>query len=188
MTRSDNSTKKLTAEDIEIWLRIANTANPLSKDDKNFANLLNSEQPATTKISAPLSESKNQKPRTGVTPSYQPPMQTKPVSAPQEVDQKTIKNISKGKMPIDGRLDLHGFSQREAYRALYDSVEDAYYSGKRTLLVITGKGNMGRGVLRENVPLWLAQAPFHPLISAFSQSHLTHGGSGALYVRIKRKP
>ncbi len=57
-------------------------------------------------------------------------------------------------------------------------------SGKRTILIITGKGNLGRGVLRENVPKWLAGAKFRLLISGYAESHAVHGGAGAIYIKI----
>jgi len=185
MARSDKSSKKLSAEDIEIWLRIADTASPLSKEDKNFANLFDSTHQAGSKTPPRPPEPK--KPNPPPMPSYQPVLQTSSAPMLDKIDLKSARNISKGKTSIDGRLDLHGLTQQAAYRALFDCVENAYYSGKRTILVITGKGNLGRGVLRENVPKWLAQAPFHRLISAYSQSHSTHGGAGALYIRIRRK-
>jgi DNA-nicking Smr family endonuclease len=60
------------------------------------------------------------------------------------------------------------------------------------VLVITGKGTvapkgMERGVLKREVPLWLGSAEFRRLVIGFEEAASRHGGSGALYVRVRRK-
>jgi DNA-nicking Smr family endonuclease len=57
----------------------------------------------------------------------------------------------------------------------------------RTVLVITGTGRTGEGVLRKRLPGWLEQGELKPLISGFAQAHRAHGGMGAFYVFLKRK-
>jgi DNA-nicking Smr family endonuclease len=70
--------------------------------------------------------------------------------------------------------------------------------GQRTVLVITGKGRANaseeppldaerRGVLREAVPRWLAQAPLRDLIWAVRPAGPRQGGDGALYVLLKKE-
>ena len=83
-------------------------------------------------------------------------------------------------------MDLHGRTQAEAHQLLLRVVENGWFAGKRTLLVITGKGK-GEGILRQAVPRWLAEPQFRPYISGISPAHLSHGGTGALYVRLKRR-
>lgn len=59
----------------------------------------------------------------------------------------------------------------------------------RLVLVITGKGARGegeRGVLKRQVPHWLALPEFRTLVVGFENAHITHGGEGALYVRLRR--
>src|SRR5262249_26857630 len=55
-------------------------------------------------------------------------------------------------------------------------------------LVITGKGGRdeGRGVLRRQVPLWLALPELRRYVIGFEDAHVAHGGKGALYVRVRR--
>jgi len=96
--------------------------------------------------------------------------------------------MKRGEMEIDGRLDLHGMTQDVAHATLLAFVTRAYDSGRRCLLVITGKGNReGTGVLRANVPRWLNQSPCRERILGFSHARPQHGGEGALYVLIKRR-
>ena len=94
-------------------------------------------------------------------------------------------------MEIDARLDLHGMTQVRAHRALFGFLQRAHGDGLSFVLVITGKGKVGvseseRGVLRRQVPQWLALPEFRSLVVGFEEAHIGHGGEGALYVRIRR--
>ena len=90
-------------------------------------------------------------------------------------------------------------TQSQAHAALLRFLHRARAEGARTVLVVTGKGlgkasdvgaryaSAERGVLRRQVPLWLALPEFRPLIVAFDDAHVGHGGQGALYVRLRRE-
>lgn len=95
----------------------------------------------------------------------------------------------RGQMRPEGRLDLHGMIQTEAHRALTAYVAKAQSSGLRCVIVITGKGRIseGGGVLRNQVPNWLNSPSLRPLILAFSPAQPQDGGTGALYVLLRRK-
>jgi len=54
--------------------------------------------------------------------------------------------------------------------------------------VITGRGARGDGVLRRAAPEWLAASHLRPVVAGVSEAHRRHGGEGALYVALKRKP
>lgn len=78
-------------------------------------------------------------------------------------------------------------SQDRARAALTAFVLRGHAEGRRAVLIITGKGATGDGVLRRRVPEWLAEAPLRPLIAGLAESHHRHGGGGALYVALKRR-
>jgi DNA-nicking Smr family endonuclease len=98
--------------------------------------------------------------------------------------------VARGKDEIDGRLDLHGLTQSEAHAALLRFLRTASSRGARLVLVITGKGARAaegeRGVLKRQVPHWLGLPEFRALVIGFEDAHITHGGEGALYVRVRR--
>jgi DNA-nicking Smr family endonuclease len=98
--------------------------------------------------------------------------------------------LSRGHNEIDARLDLHGMTQSRAHHALQAFLQRAHSEGLTFVLVITGKGKMGseseRGVLRRQVPHWLGLPEFRSFVVGFEEAHIGHGGSGALYVRIRR--
>ncbi len=89
-------------------------------------------------------------------------------------------------MQIDARIDLHGMTQEQAITALRRFVHMAHASDHRLLLVITGKGECGQGILRRRVPDWLHSGELGSMVSGVQEAHIGHGGSGALYVRLRR--
>jgi DNA-nicking Smr family endonuclease len=102
--------------------------------------------------------------------------------------------VARGREPIDARIDLHGMTQAQAHAALLRFLHRAQVDGVKTVLVVTGKGSRQgsdsaereRGVLKRQVPLWLALPEFRPLVVGFDDAHVGHGGEGALYVRLRR--
>lgn len=99
--------------------------------------------------------------------------------------------VARGKEAIDGRLDLHGLTQRQAHAALLRFLRAASAREARLVLVITGKGargDGGRGVLKRQVPQWLSLPEFRALVIGFEDAHVAHGGEGALYIRLRRLP
>lgn len=102
------------------------------------------------------------------------------------VDGATVKKIKSGKYPIDARLDLHGLTQEKAYNKLYRFIEAAYHGRKRCILVITGKGKEGKGVIRRHFQDWLSAPDINRLILYYCNAAPQHGGSGAYYLLLKK--
>ena len=55
-------------------------------------------------------------------------------------------------------------------------------------MVITGKGSRGDGVLRRYAPEWLGSPDLRDIVAGVAEAHRRHGGEGALYVALKRRP
>ena len=102
------------------------------------------------------------------------------------IDKPVHRKIARGRVPLEARIDLHGMTQAEAHDLLLGFLIRAHGQGLRHVLVITGKGRSGDGVLRRAVPQWLAGAAFRGLASGCEPAARGHGGDGALYVRLKR--
>jgi DNA-nicking Smr family endonuclease len=92
-------------------------------------------------------------------------------------------HLRRGRLEPEARIDLHGLTQEEGFRALMRFFARAQGLDQRVVLVITGKG----GVLRTMVPRWLADADLAPVVSGISPAHVKHGGPGAFYVALRRK-
>lgn len=115
------------------------------------------------------------------------PERRRAAPAPSAIDHPTRRKIARGRISIDATLDLHDLSRDEAYRRLRAFLHTAHATGLRHVLVITGKGTAQGGVLRLSVPAWLGTAPFRELVSGFDIAARHHGGSGAIYVRLRRR-
>jgi DNA-nicking Smr family endonuclease len=102
------------------------------------------------------------------------------------VDKRTAERLKRGQLEIEARIDLHGLTQREAHQVLANFLEGARAERRRAVLVITGKGDGGQGVLREAVPRWLNEAAIRPMILAFTYAQPRDGGTGALYILLRR--
>lgn len=102
------------------------------------------------------------------------------------------RRLVRGVVEVDARIDLHGLRQEEAQRRLVGFLQGAQARGHKLVLVITGKGAPGadpyaeRGVLRRAVPLWLSSPAARAMVVGFETAGPTHGGAGALYVRIRK--
>ena len=55
------------------------------------------------------------------------------------------------------------------------------------MLVITGKGRTGPGVLKKSAPEWLGEAPIANVVLKFYPAKPKDGGEGALYVYLCRQ-
>jgi DNA-nicking Smr family endonuclease len=114
------------------------------------------------------------------------------------LDRRSALRLKRGKTEIDGRIDLHGMTQEQARSALTGFVICGHRQDRRCLLVITGKGRRPArddtdfwsaepGILRQRVPRWLEEQPLVGCVLAYSPAQPEHGGSGALYVLLKRR-
>ena len=113
-------------------------------------------------------------------------LQRKQAPVQHPIEDAVLRKLAKGRRDVDARLDLHGMRQDAARDALLTFLHASISAGHRIVLVITGKGNDGTGVLRRSVPLWLETEPFASMINGMRRAHISHGGDGALYVRLRR--
>lgn len=182
--------------DFHLWTAVASTVDPLRR--KGLLRLaagplpLPVDEPVVTQAKAPP---KRLPPRQPFLAPYQapPPSARLPEKA---VDSAIRKKVGRGRIDIDGRIDLHGMTQNEARGALHGFIHARFSRGDRTVLVITGKGlktdndyiaaMTERGVLRTMLPVWLNEPSLAPMVSGWSVAARGHGGEGAWYVRLRR--
>ncbi len=166
---------ELKEEDRVLWNLVARTAKPL----KGTISVALPESPVETGVMPP------DLPKAGTIPAAVKP---KVQRVSHSLDEPTLEKLSRGRLPIEGRVDLHGMTQAQAYSLLLSFLQRAHAGGIRYVLVITGKGSSsgGDGVLRRSVPAWLSTPAFRHLVSSHDHASRQHGGSGALYVRLRR--
>jgi len=185
--------------DFHLWTSVAATVDPLRRKGllKNLSTTalpLPAQESSAVSV-APVPPPGRQAPRKPFLPPYQAPM---PAAArpDKSVDPSIRRKVGRGRIEIDGRIDLHGMTQDEARGALHRFIRSRFSRGDRTVLVITGKGTKTdndyvaamteRGVLRTMLPLWLNEPSLSPLVSGWSVAARGHGGEGAWYVRLRR--
>lgn len=181
--------------DFHLWTSVAATIEPLRR--KGLLKLDNTPlplpEPEPVRLKAPPGPLKPGKP---FLPPYQAPTPANPVPD-RAVDPAIHKKVRRGRIEIDGTIDLHGMNQNEARSALHGFIQSRSARGARTILVITGKGARveadyiaamnERGVLRTMLPIWLSEPGLAPLVSGWSLAARGHGGEGAWYVRLRRQ-
>jgi DNA-nicking Smr family endonuclease len=105
---------------------------------------------------------------------------------PDAIEPGRRRRLERGRDHPAACLDLHGLNQDAAKAALTSFILRGWNNGLRAVLVVTGKGALGDGVLRRRVPEWLAETPLRQVVAGLSEAHRRHGGAGALYVALKR--
>ncbi len=110
-----------------------------------------------------------------------------PKTPPTDIEPGRKRRLTRERDLIELRLDLHGLDQDRARAVLHGFLLRAQADGARAVLVITGKGFQGDGVLRRRTPEWLADPALRGIVAGVSEAHRRHGGEGALYVALKRR-
>lgn len=103
------------------------------------------------------------------------------------IDKRTDERLRRGKIPIEAVLDLHGRNRVEAYEVLGRFIVASHISGKRCVLIVTGKGRQGgAGILKQSFPVWIRESRLSHLVLQYHPAQPRHGGSGAYYVLLRR--
>lgn len=173
--------------DAELWARVVGSARPLKK-----GSVIATPVPAKQRSRQPVKEAAlPRQPAPKVAPK---PV---PVARGEALDRQTARQLERGHLPVEARLDLHGMRQRDAHVALRRFLKDAQGKGFRHVLVITGKGRDPEarrsffaeeepGVLRQAVPHWLASPELAGIVVSYASAPRRLGGEGALYVRLRK--
>lgn len=183
--------RRLSAEEQQLWERIAKSSNPLESTPQLRMSPKTAQQKKLEPTKLPLEpfqigeRSRGTVAMTRATPTAQP----------LNMDRRTFARMKRGKSAPEARIDLHGMTVDTAHTALQAFLLRSHAEGRRLVLVITGKGQredhlggseVRRGVLRRQVPHWLDQPPLRQIVLQTTTAHQKHGGSGALYVYLRR--
>ncbi|MBL8547236.1 MAG: Smr/MutS family protein [Hyphomonadaceae bacterium] len=164
--------RDLTTDEKKLWRRVAASVKarrPLSVDTDDAE-----EPPPVKRVAARIG------------PKIAVPAPARAKSAPPPQDRGNEKRVRRGKLDIGGSLDLHGHTQESGRGALLRFLRLAQARGDRTVIVITGVGRGGEGVLKRRFPEWVAERDMRAFVSGFAPAHRAHGGAGAFYVFLKR--
>jgi DNA-nicking Smr family endonuclease len=176
--------RRLSDEEIALWTEVARTVArrrgaALPTPSKPVRAPPRPPAPPPTATEPPADQSAK--------PSTPPPL------AP--IERRLKRELSRGRAAIDAALDLHGLTQAEAHQALRGFLRHSQARGARLVIIVTGKGGAidelsgwpnERGVLKRLTPQWLREPDLRSVVLGFEEAGRAHGGSGALYVRLRR--
>jgi len=195
--------RKLRPDEIELWKQVADRTERLESRQapKDFGAMPNLEPqvvsaPKRRKLIETLLKPSGVKSKPTTRVDRMPSIADQVGKAPVKMDRKSFDQMKRGKLKPEGRIDLHGLTLDRAHPKLMQFILSSHADGKRLVLVITGKGKsrddggpipVRFGVLKHQVPQWLAMAPLASVVLQVTTAHERHGGGGAYYVYLRRQ-
>ena len=173
--------RRLQPEEKLAWARVTKSVRPLPerrpRDDETDEGSTGHPVAQTTKHQ-PVADRAAERPSAGT-------MRPRPASQ-RPVNRVRERKVRRGQIEFAATLDLHGHTQASAARILPEFLARSRQTGARSVLVITGKGRLGEGILRRRFLHWLEEESARRLVSGYAPAHAKHGGSGAFYVFLRR--
>lgn len=162
--------EKLSPEDLRLWQNQLRDVKPLSKTKKIP---LESPKPKVRQKPQPLSP-----------PLQKPSHPLVPLLPLQDISKRELRHLK-----IEGRLDMHGMTQEEAYHALENFLLRSQERGLKFVLIITGKGCLSsENTLRHQLPRWVKDTALTRLVSILHYpAKPQDGGQGAYYIGVRRR-
>ncbi len=105
------------------------------------------------------------------------------------VSKNIMRKLKRGQLPVQAHIDLHGLTKKEAEEAVRKFLLSSHYRGLRCVLIVHGRGLNSPDsipVLKERLPIWLNRGPARKIVMAFSSAQPYDGGTGAIYVLLRR--
>lgn len=189
MKRPPSNGPDLTPDDRRLWSRVAGTVTPprvrkaarVPVEGPAHAPDLISASPARAAARPGV---KRTPPPVLAEPRAQP---ARAKAAPEDVEPNRKRRLTRERDPIEARIDLHGFGRFDAEDQLRAFLTACQARGLRAVLVITGQGRLGGGVIRASFADWMHAPALRTVVSGYSVAHQRHGGNGAFYVTLRRK-
>jgi len=97
-----------------------------------------------------------------------------------------VRKLRRGNFSILAELDLHGMRVPTAYTAVKEFLHDCYHYNIRCVRIVHGKGYgswQKQPILKVKLSRWLRQ---HNAVLAFCSARPVDGGTGAVYVLLRK--
>lgn len=181
----------LTPDEALLWARVIETVRPLR------AAAAAAEPVAPAKPVPQRRLGSSSEPVRNRTPAFAGDQPKAKAHADRTLDGSWDKKLTRGIVQVDRSIDLHGHTLNSAYTLLDTALDAAIRGGERVILLVTGKPPKtergpeserphARGAIRAAVGDWLAGSRHARDIAAIRPAHPRHGGSGALYIVLRR--
>jgi DNA-nicking Smr family endonuclease len=109
---------------------------------------------------------------------------------PRWLPPELFRRIHGGYFSVRDHVDLHGLNLAAAKHTFENFMRNAVAAGKRTVLIVHGRGRRSPGppVLKGKLFEWLSRKPWKRWVIAFTSARSCDGGTGATYVLLRRTP
>ena len=182
---------RLSPAEAELWAQVARTVRPI--DPASLAAL-----PEKPPVDTFPVEPQRRVQQARATASRAPAAAARPARSlgDRTLDARWDRQLARGLTDPDFTIDLHGASLDGAYTRLDQGLSIALAEGARLVLLITGRmrgqaepADRGsqRGAIRAKCLDWLTQGSHASRIAAIRPAHPRHGGSGAIYIVLRRQ-
>ena len=184
---SERDANGLTSEDRRMWARVSGSVVPPKVRKAQRVPV------AGPDVVTPAEPAPPKRPPSTATAPLLTPLETAPPRpsksrpAPETLEPRRQRRLVRERDPIEARIDLHGFGRFEAPPPPRAFLLGSQARGLRAVLVITGQGRRGGGVIRASFEEWLHSAALRGVVSGFSSAGRRHGVEGAFYVTLKRR-
>jgi DNA-nicking Smr family endonuclease len=174
--------RRLNPDEAALWARVMATVTPI----------------AARRVAADVAPGPTVAPTKRVAPAARPIVVPMPRSARDPGPGTTLdgswdRRLSRGLVQPDATIDLHGHNLGSAYSMLDAALGRSISRGDRVILLITGKPPKpaserphSRGAIRAAVGDWLHASRHADAIAAVRGANPRHGGTGALYIVLRR--
>lgn len=174
--------RRLSPDEAALWARVMATVTPIAPR-RVAAVVAPGPSPAPVKRQKPVA-------RPVVVPPPKPQREAVPGTT---LDGSWDRKLSRGLVQPDATVDLHGHNLGSAYSLLDSALGRSIARGDRLILLITGKPPKpeserphSRGAIRAAVGDWLHASRHADSIAAVRGANPRHGGTGALYIVLRR--
>ena len=178
----NSKNRRINLEELKLWKEV-------TKNDKKINEYI--EEDKAEKINKGFFDKKeNALKNSKSTFSFSENMKKSHENRDLQINKSTLLKLKRGKINIEAKLDLHGYSQKNAKYAVKNFIRGSVLNNLRCILIITGKKNTllgASGVLRESLPSWLKEEDISYMSLANCFATLKDGGDGARYVLLRKK-
>lgn len=102
------------------------------------------------------------------------------------IQDSQMRRLKAGQINFEGSIDLHGMTVNQSRELIWEFIAEAAKRQIRCIRVTHGKAlrkDKSKPIIKSYVNTWLRQ---HPQVLGFSSCLAKHGGTGAVYILLKR--
>lgn len=170
--------RQLTEEEKALWAAVARTVRPLP------GRRLPETPPTPSVTITPPPRPASPPP---APPPRLPPAEIRVGVQPAGLDAKRWRDLRRGGLKPERKLDLHGMTAARAHEAVRGFLRNAQAEGARVVCIVTGKGSTPEGgVLRRELPHWLNAPDLRGLVLGAAHPHKSNAGAVHLLLRRVR--